>query len=89
MATDFKTILNLTVPMIVQIGQRKLPVGEVLPLAPGSIIELPKSADEELAFCINNKTIGTGSAVKVGENFGIRISEINSARDRAETVLGG
>lgn len=89
MATDFKTILNLTVPMIVQIGKRKLAVSDVLSLAPGSIIELPKSADEELDFCINNKTIGTGSAVKVGENFGIRITDINSARSRAETVLRG
>lgn len=88
MATDFKTILNLTVPMIVQIGRRKLPVGEVLALSPGSIIELPKSADEELEFSINNKTIGRGNAVKVGENFGIRITRINSARSRAEALVG-
>jgi flagellar motor switch protein FliN/FliY len=88
-ATDFKTILNLTVPMIVQIGERKLPLSEVLSLGPGAIIELAKSADEELNLQVNNKTVGTGTAVKVGENFGIRISDIHSARDRAQAMVGG
>ena len=89
MATDFNTILNLTVPLIVQIGERKLPLGDVLALAPGSIIELSKTADEDLALRVNNKTIGHGNAVKVGENFGIRIADINSARDRAQALVGG
>ena len=88
-ATDFKTILNLTVPLIVQIGHRKLPLSEILVLGPGSILELAKSADDPLDLQVNNKDIGTGTAVKVGENFGIRIAEINSARDRAEAMVGG
>ena len=87
-ATDFKTILNLTVPLIVRIGHRKLPLSEILALGPGSILELAKSADEELDLQVNNKNIGTGTAVKVGENFGIRISDINSARDRAQAMVG-
>lgn len=89
MSTDFDTILKLTVPLIVQIGERKLPLNEVLALAPGSIIELTKSADDDLALRVNNKTIGNGNAVKVGENFGIRIADINSARDRAQALVGG
>ena len=88
MATDFKTILNLTVPVIVQIGRRKMPMSEVLALGPGAILELSKSADDELDLQVNNKTIGTGTAVKVGENFGIRLSGINSARSRAEAMVG-
>jgi len=48
MATDLRTILELTVPVIVQIGERRVPVEEVLALAPGSILELPKNADEPL-----------------------------------------
>lgn len=88
MATDFDTILKLTVPLIVQIGDRKLPLSEVLTLAPGSIIELAKTSDEDLALRVNNKTIGHGNAVKVGENFGIRIADINSARDRAQALVG-
>ena len=88
MATDFRTILQLDVPIIVQIGTRRLAVQDVLNWAPGAIIELDKHADEALYVCINNKPIGTGAAVKVGENYGIRLNEIAppSARVRA---LGG
>ncbi len=87
MATDFKTILNLTVPVIVQIGHRKLPLSEILALGPGAILELAKPADDDLDLRVNNKTIGKGAAVKVGENFGIRINHIRSARDRAQVML--
>ena len=88
MATDFKTILNLTVPLIVRIGHRKLAMSEILSLGPGAIIEMTKNADDDLELQVNNKTIGTGAAVKVGENFGIRINEIKSARSRAEALVG-
>lgn len=87
MPTEFQTILKLTVPMIVQIGRRKLPLSEILSLSPGAIVELPKNADEELELLVNNKTVGHGNAVKVGENFGIRIQSITSARDRAQALV--
>jgi len=89
MATDVQTILKLEVPVIVQIGRRRMKLDDVLALGPGAILELPKSADESLDLLINNKPIGRGSAVKVGENFGIRISEIQSPRDRVEALGGG
>ncbi len=86
MPTDLRTILDLTVPVIVQIGQRRLAIEDVLSLSPGSILELPKHADEPLELLINNKKIGVGEAVKVGENFGIRIMSIGSARSRIKAM---
>ena len=69
-------ILDLEVPLIVQIASRTMAVWEVVELEHGSIIEFPRSADEELEILVNNKSVGQGTAVKVGENFGIRISSI-------------
>ena len=69
-------ILDLEVPLIVQIASRSMAVGEVMELEHGSIIEFPRSADEELAILVNNKSVGQGTAVKVGENFGVRITNI-------------
>jgi len=62
---------------------------DILSLAPGSILEFPKHADEPLDLLINNKPIGHGSAVKVGENFGIRLSDIGPEKDRIEAMGGG
>ena len=48
MPTDLQTILKLTVPVIVQVGERFLPMDDVLALGPGAILELTKSAEDEL-----------------------------------------
>lgn len=88
MATDLQTILKLEVPLIVTVGSRRADVEEVLGLGPGSILELGKSSDEELEVLINNKPVGTGAAVKVGENFGVRITHIGSPAQRVEALAG-
>jgi flagellar motor switch protein FliN len=82
MATDVETILKLKVPLLVTVGERFISVDEVLALGPGAILELERSSDSDLILMVNNKTIGTGHAVKVGENFGIKINHVDSAEDR-------
>ena len=82
MPADLKAILQLEVPLIVQIAVRTMTVEEVTSLAPGAIMELPKSADDELELLVNNKPIGTGTAVKVGENYGLRVTYIGDLQER-------
>ena len=82
MPSDIKAILQLEVPLIVQIAMRIMTVEEVTSLVPGAIIELPKPADDELELLVNNKPIGTGTAVKVGENYGLRVTYIGDLQDR-------
>lgn len=81
-------VLKLEVPLIVQIAERSMRVRDVVNLAPGSIVELPKCSEEELEILANNKAIGFGTAVKVGENFGVRVTFIGSLKDRIR-ALGG
>ncbi len=82
MPADIKAILQLEVPLIVQIALRMMTVEEVTSLAPGAIIELPKPADDELELLVNNKPIGTGTAVKVGENYGLRVTYVGDLQER-------
>ena len=89
MATDLQTVLKLSVPVIVQIGGRRTPLQDVLALGPGAIIELNKSAEDELDLLVNNKPIGRGLPVKVGENFGLQITSIEPPRDRIEAMGPG
>jgi flagellar motor switch protein FliN/FliY len=86
MASDLSAVLRLEVPVIVRLGERCMGLSEVLGLAPGAIIELPKNVNAELDLLVNNKQVGTGVAVKVGENFGIRISYIGDVRERIEAM---
>lgn len=75
-------VLKLHVPVIVQLAERSMPLSEIISLTTGAIIEFEKPADTELDLMINNKCIGRGQAVKVGENFGLRVTLIGSLKSR-------
>jgi flagellar motor switch protein FliN/FliY len=85
-SSDLKAILGLEVPLIVLLGERHMKLREITSLIPGAIIELPKLADEELEVLVNNKPVGTGLPVKVGENFGVKISYIGDLRERIRAL---
>ena len=79
-ANDLSRILRLEVPVIVKLAERKLSLSEVMRLGTGAIIEFFKSSEEPLELLINNKVIGAGEAVKVGENFGLRLTQIGDVK---------
>ena len=82
MPASVASILRLDLPIIVRMGEKTMKASEITALQPGSIIELPKNAEEPLELLVNNKPVGTGTAVKVGENFGIQIERIGDLKSR-------
>ena len=77
---------HLEVPVIVELGRRSMKLSEVMNLLPGTIVDLEKDADNELELLVNNETVATGTAVKVGENFGLRLSTVGSNKQRAASI---
>ncbi len=86
MGTELQTILRLEVPLVVVLGERRMPVSEVRNFVPGTIVELPKSADEDLEVRVNNRTVGNGRAVKIGENFGVRVTFVGDPATRIHAM---
>ena len=80
LGADLRRVLGLEVPVIVKLAERKIAMNEVLRLGVGAIIEVVKSSSEPLDLMINNKVIGQGETVKVGENFGLRITRIGDVK---------
>lgn len=78
---ELRRILRISVPVIVKLADKQLPLGDIIDLSPGSIVEFTRSADTPLELLVNNKVIGSGVAVKVGEKFGLRIDEICSIQE--------
>jgi len=85
---ELRRILCLQVPVIVKLAERKLTLTEVMRLGPGAIIEFSKASDEPLELMVNNQPIGVGEAVKVGENFGLKITQIGDIKQIIQS-LGG
>lgn len=70
----------------VQLGQIEMPLGKVLQLAKGSIIELDKLAGEPVDILVNGSKIAHGEVVVIDEHFGVRITNLITTRDRIAQI---
>jgi flagellar motor switch protein FliN len=85
---ELDRILRLEVPLIVKLADRKMHLSEVMRLGTGAIIEFFKSSEQPLELLVNNKVIAIGEAVKIGENFGLRIRQVGDVKQVVQ-ALGG
>jgi flagellar motor switch/type III secretory pathway protein FliN len=69
-------LLKVTVPVSVHLVSKKQTVRQITHLVPGSIINFDKACDAPLEMYVNNRLTALGETVKVGERFGLQISEI-------------
>ena len=74
-------VMDVPVEVSVEIGRRKMRIGEVLRIGSGSVLELDKTAGEPLDIYVNNRIVARGEAVVVGDHYGVRLTEILIADD--------
>lgn len=79
-------LLDIPLQVTVELGRTKRTVKEVLELSSGSIIELDKLAGEPVDILLNNKLIAKGEVVVIEENFGVRVTDIVSQKDRISNL---
>lgn len=79
-------ILDIRLVATARLGRVEMPIGDILNLGPGSIIEVGHLVDEPVELLVNDKLIARGDVVVVDEKFGLRITEIVSQRERIESL---
>lgn len=79
-------ILKIKVPVVVRLARKRLTLSEVMRLGSGAILEFNKRSDDPLELLVNNKAIGMGEAVKVGENFGLRVTSIGDVQEKIQAM---
>lgn len=77
-------ILDVSVTLALEVGRARMPVRELLQLAPGAIVELDRAAGEPLDVLVNGVRIARGEVVVVNEQFAIRLTDVVSATERME-----
>ncbi len=71
-----RSLLRVKVPLVVTLAQKRQPISRIVELGPGSIIQFDKSCEEMLDLCLGGRKIANGEAVKVGDKFGLRITNV-------------
>jgi len=85
-AQNLDRILDIRLLAQVRLGRVLIPLGQILNLGPGSIIDVGHLVDEPVELLVNDKLIARGDVVVVDEKFGLRITEIVSAKERIESL---
>ncbi len=62
----------------VELGRTVLTVGEVLRLAPGSVVTLDRLLGDPVDLLVNDRLVARGEVVVVDGKFGLRVTEIVS-----------
>ena len=58
------------------LGNARMPVGDLLKLAPGAVLELDRKVGEAIDIFVNNRLVARGEVVLVDERLGVTMTEI-------------
>ncbi len=79
-------LLDIHVPVLVELGKTEMVVNDILGLSPGAIIELDSLAGEPVKITVRGKIIAHGEVVVVDDNFGVKITKISNPQDRIKSM---
>ncbi len=83
-----RSLLKIRVPVTVTLAETRRPIGDILEIVPGSILQFEKMCDETLSLEVGNHKIAEGETVKVGDKFGLRITSMVMPEERFHPVYG-
>lgn len=86
-APRISRILSLPVTVAVQLARKRIELGALRELAPGSLVKFDKPCEDLLDLYVNNRLFCRGEAVKVGEKFGLKINEVGPVEQRLSAVI--
>ncbi len=81
-SSDIEMILDIPVVLTVELGRTRMPIGQILQLAHGSVIELDALAGEPMDVLVNGCLIAQGEVVVVNDRFGIRLTDTVTPAER-------
>ena len=67
-------LLPIPVQVVVHLANKKIELGQLRALAPGSLITFSKNCEDPLDLYVNNRLYCRGEAVKIGEKFGLKVN---------------
>ncbi|MFV0445138.1 MAG: flagellar motor switch protein FliN [Planctomycetaceae bacterium] len=77
---------DMSVVVSVELGRVELPLGELLKLGEGSVVELDRAVDEPVDILAQGTPLARGDVVAVNGRYAVRITEIVSPRSSGERL---
>jgi len=79
-------LLDVELEASLRFGAREMPLGEILDLGPGDVVELDRHVSDPVDLIVGDKIVARGEVVLVNGNFGLRVTEVAAPKRRLESV---
>jgi flagellar motor switch protein FliN/FliY len=83
---NIELLMDVELPISIELGKTKMNIADILGLAPGSIVELDKLVGEPVDLLVNQRCVAKSEVVVVEENFGLRITQLVSPEERLRNL---
>jgi len=71
-------LLDVPLKVTIQLSNRGMKVRDILQLQANSIVDLPKSAGENVDVLINERLVAFGEVIELEGSTGIRLTDLNT-----------
>lgn len=78
----FERLIELELPISIVLGRAVLPIRDVLKLSAGSLVDLDRRVGDPVEIVVHNMVVARGEVVAVRGNYGVRVKEVISRKDR-------
>lgn len=75
---EIQHLLDVPLKVTIELGRRSMKVREILQLKQDSILDLPKSAGENLDVYISGKLVAYGEVLEMEARTGIRLTDLHT-----------
>ena len=86
LSPGLELLLDVELEASLRFGSRELPLGEILDLGPGDVVQLDRQVADPVDLVVADKIVARGEVVLVNGNFGLRVTEVVAPRRRLESI---
>lgn len=73
---EVQHLIDVPMKVTIELGRRSMKVREILTLKPDSVLDLPKSAGENLDVYVSGKLVAYGEVLEMEARTGIRLTDL-------------
>jgi flagellar motor switch protein FliN len=79
-------LLDVELEAALRFGCCEIPLGEILELGPGDVVELDRHVTDPVDLIVGDKIVARGEVVLVNGSFGLRVTEVAAPQMRLESI---
>ena len=75
-------LLDVSIPIAVQLGQTRMTIRELLNLKKGSVVKLNQMAGEPIDIFLSKKLVAKGEITVVDDKLSVRVGQLYGEQER-------